>query len=695
MLRAYFNIRRRGWVMAPRAFKFRAFLSYSHRDKLWGNWLHSALERYRIDVDLVGRETAVGPVPRSLRPIFRDRDDFSAGHSLSEQTRTALEDSQFLIVLCSPHAASSKYVNEEIRSFKAMGRGDRIIPVIVGGEPSDSARECFPSALRYKLGSAGALTTEMEDLLAADARPEGDDKSLALSKVVAGLLCVGLDEIIRRADQARRRHNRVLTVVAGLFLLLAIAASVSAVFAYRQLQIANQRLDFAIDAYGLVTQATAKSSRTVTPRDLLRNAETALDGLFDQSGDTPKQRLRRALLLISFVDAYFTIGDTEEAKKRGNQARSLLTGLERAGDNSPGLQLGLASAYERIADVLKVQGDLDGTQAGLRTALAIRQHVQRASDFSGMLNLALLFNALGELLQSRGEFAIALATLEQGLGIAQRAAPEDKFDPQQQYGLSRIYNSIGDLLGATGREPERLEYFEKALAIRKRLVEQDPNNTEWQRMLSWSHGFVGDSFQAQKDYAAALANYQTSLSLRQTLVDRYPDNTLWQNDLAWMHGYIGEVLFAQGKNDEALDQYSSAHNTFKKLATSDAFNKRWQRDLAWSLKGIGQTQTHLGQLHQAVHNLEMAIQLLEPAVKASPNQADWRRGLANTYQRLANALRATGDLTAASQRYASALSACPQDGLTVDQLMNLPVEEVLDAKTCPGAPDEKKVGGAN
>ena len=57
-------------------FKYRAFLSYSHRDTAWAKWLHRALEAYRIDKDLVGRETTVGPVPQSLRPIFRDREDF-------------------------------------------------------------------------------------------------------------------------------------------------------------------------------------------------------------------------------------------------------------------------------------------------------------------------------------------------------------------------------------------------------------------------------------------------------------------------------------------------------------------------------------------------------------------------------------------------------------------------------------------
>src|SRR5580692_11123355 len=101
-------------------FKYRAFLSYSHRDTGWAKWLHRALEGYRIDKDLVGRETPYGPIPKTLRPIFRDREDFAAGHSLTEQTLAALESSEFLIVLCSRSAARSSYVNEEIRRFKTL-----------------------------------------------------------------------------------------------------------------------------------------------------------------------------------------------------------------------------------------------------------------------------------------------------------------------------------------------------------------------------------------------------------------------------------------------------------------------------------------------------------------------------------------------------------------------------------------------
>ena len=183
----------------PAAFKYRAFISYSHADTAQAKRLHRALESFRIDKDLAGRETATGAIPKALRPIFRDRDEFTAGHVLSDQTQAALDASQALIVICSPASAKSRYVNEEIRLFKSRHAERPVIPLIVAGKPGDSELECFPPALKFKLDADGQITDESVELLAADVREEGDGKSLALAKIIAGLLGVSSDDIYRRA----------------------------------------------------------------------------------------------------------------------------------------------------------------------------------------------------------------------------------------------------------------------------------------------------------------------------------------------------------------------------------------------------------------------------------------------------------------------------------------------------------------
>ena len=62
--------------------------------------------------------------------------------------------------------------------------------MIVAGKPDDPKSECFPPALKFRLDAGGQVTTEVDELLAADAQEEGDGKNLALAKVVAGLIGV-------------------------------------------------------------------------------------------------------------------------------------------------------------------------------------------------------------------------------------------------------------------------------------------------------------------------------------------------------------------------------------------------------------------------------------------------------------------------------------------------------------------------
>ena len=85
-----------------KSFKYKAFISYSHQDKKWGDWLHKNLENFRIPKGLVGKETKSGVVPKRLFPIFRDREELPTSHELGKVIGQALRDSSHLVVICSP-----------------------------------------------------------------------------------------------------------------------------------------------------------------------------------------------------------------------------------------------------------------------------------------------------------------------------------------------------------------------------------------------------------------------------------------------------------------------------------------------------------------------------------------------------------------------------------------------------------------
>lgn len=194
--------------------RYRAFISYSHRDAAFGRRLHRRLESYALPRRLVGRPGARGPTPRRLAPIFRDREELAAAHDLTAEVRAALAASDSLVVVCSPHARASPWVAREIEVFRALHPGRPVLAALVDGEPG----ACFPEPLRL----AGT------EPLAADFRKSRDGSRLALLKLVAGIAGVGLDQLVQR--DAQRRLRGVTAVTAGA-LVLALGMSGLAAFA--------------------------------------------------------------------------------------------------------------------------------------------------------------------------------------------------------------------------------------------------------------------------------------------------------------------------------------------------------------------------------------------------------------------------------------------------------------------------------
>src|SRR4051794_1506515 len=95
-------------IVRPHA-RYYAFLSYSHKDSAFADWLHGQLEEFKVPHGLAGKLTGHGVIPKRLTPIFRDRHELAAADDLGGEIRHALESSQYLIVLCSPDAARSRW----------------------------------------------------------------------------------------------------------------------------------------------------------------------------------------------------------------------------------------------------------------------------------------------------------------------------------------------------------------------------------------------------------------------------------------------------------------------------------------------------------------------------------------------------------------------------------------------------------
>lgn len=218
--------------------KYAAFISYRHvePDRTWAKRLHTLLETYRTPKSLVRTGT-----PAKLGRVFRDEEELAASADLSAEINTALEQSAYLIVVCSPNTPQSKWVNAEVTRFRELGRHDRILALLIDGQPSDS----FPPALcelRRTEPIEGTPTERVEivEPLAADVRPRAgasasEIRTIAQLRFAATLLGVPYDDLRQRDLQRRLRNARW---VAGLTVTLSVVFLGLVLLAWQQRQTA-------------------------------------------------------------------------------------------------------------------------------------------------------------------------------------------------------------------------------------------------------------------------------------------------------------------------------------------------------------------------------------------------------------------------------------------------------------------------
>ncbi|MBR6749125.1 MAG: TIR domain-containing protein, partial [Bacteroidaceae bacterium] len=191
--------------------KFFAFISYQRQDEEYAEWLRKKLEHYRLPSSLREKDASL---PKEIRPIFRDALELTGGF-LAQEIEQALEQSKFLIVICSPRSARSPWVNKEVEYFIQSGRTQYIIPYIIDGEPfaQDESNECFPPALR-------ALTANNE-LLGINMNELGRDA--AAIKVVARMFGLRFDTLWQRYEREQRRNRWLVVGGALLFAVVSLA----------------------------------------------------------------------------------------------------------------------------------------------------------------------------------------------------------------------------------------------------------------------------------------------------------------------------------------------------------------------------------------------------------------------------------------------------------------------------------------
>jgi tetratricopeptide (TPR) repeat protein len=607
--------------------KYRAFLSYSHRDSQWGTWLHKSLESYRPPKQIVGTVTARGPVPKRLTPIFRDREELASATDLGALLNEALRASACQIVICSPSSARSKWVNEEILAFKRLGREDRIFALIVGGEPyasddpAHAEEECFPPALRYKLGPDGNLSTERTEPIAADARPGKDGRNNAKLKLIAGLLGVGFDGLRQR--EQRRRQRQLFMIASGAITGMVITSGLAAaaliaraqaqrqtVIAKREAETARQTTAFLVNLFRVSDPSEARGN-SLTAREVLDKGAARIET------QLAKQPQIQATLMDTLGTVYMGLGLYGQAKPLLDSAVAKRQALVPA---EPGE---LALSLSHTGDLLAFRAEYPAAEAAYHKAIALQRSLPPDKRDDAALARSLF--GLGNEQENAGQFGDAERSLREALGLQQRlfnganadtahtlqvlawavrerdlneAAPlmQNAVAMQRKLWGAEPYpdyadalNDLGLMLRDQGDYDQAERLLQESLAMYRRLLgDRHPN-------LGYALNNLGLVQHIKGDFAEAEATYRQALGMqRELLGEVHPDTALTLSNLAFVLNDKGDIHGALQAQGESLDIY-------RKLFPAG------NPDVARNLNRIGYLYTEAQDYAAADRNLEEAL----------------------------------------------------------------------------------------
>lgn len=452
---------------------YRAFISYSHRDEAAAHKLHRWLESYRVPKRLSDRATTIGSAPRRLTPIFRDRLELPAASDLNAEVRQALAASDALLVLCSPAAKSSQWVNAEIRLYRHLRPDRPIIAALLSGDPEES----FPDAL-LEPDENGVVT----EPVAADFRKNQDGTRLARLKIVAGLSGLALDQLIQR--EAQRQLQRVIAITLFIFLITLVMALMLTyvVHARREAEYQRHQAESLIEF--MLTDLRDKL-KGVGRLDVLQSVnERALAYYGDQSDLSafPVESLeRRARILHAMGEDDQRRGAPAAALAKFREAHRVTGALLASAPNDPLRIYAHAQSEFWIGyiDFMNQRPDEALPRFVAYRALALRLTEIEPDNLSYWRELAYAEGNICTIAVMRKGPSKDLDTCRTALATMERIAKAKPADHAIQSDLANRHAWMADALHAAGRDQDALKERAKQSTIIDALLRQDPRNASY------------------------------------------------------------------------------------------------------------------------------------------------------------------------------------------------------------------------
>ncbi|MEO8547481.1 MAG: toll/interleukin-1 receptor domain-containing protein [Sphingomicrobium sp.] len=650
--------------------KYYAFLSYSHADEATADWLHEALERFRTPSALAGRLTDNGVIPRRLTPVFRDRHELPASADLADGIRDALDGSRFLIVLCSPTAAASHWVNAEIDMFKRHRPDGCVLVAILDGKPFASeipgreAEECFPPALRHRYDRRGRPTARRAEPLAADLRDDHDGRRLGLLKLVAGMLGVGLDEIVQR--ETLRRQRRLAIVAAASLAGMALTSTLS-VFA---LQSRNEARDQRKEAESLVGFMLGDLRSKLEPLgrlDVLDSVgQRALAYYQSQdkgslSDDSLAQRSKALTLMGEIAN---TRGNLDTALRLYREALAGTAEALRRAPNNPQRLFDHAQNVYWVGYIDWQRGRLDRAESAFREyqQLAAQMIALEPNQPKWRLEAKYADSTLGTVLVDQRRFSDAASAFQKSLSASEVLAASAPDNRNNQVALLEALAWLSEAREKEGRLEDALAQRERQIAILDRLIAAHGGDAEYRRKAMSAHTAMGRLLASRGDLTAGLKEARLANMYADQLVASEPNNTEWMEFAAVSKLEFGDLLLAAKVVEASASAVRSGCDMAARLIAKDSSVLSWRDGLRRScLRRRAEIALARGAPEEAVALSRQMLNVAKANQNASP--IDGAIAVASADQLVGDALQASGNSQSARQSWRTAADEWPKGAM--------------------------------
>ncbi|RGP40945.1 Non-specific serine/threonine protein kinase [Altererythrobacter insulae] len=599
--------------VALHEYTYKAFISYSWADAKWGKWLQHAVETYRTPKALIEKHAGMREIPARLTPLFKDREEQAAGASIGASIEAALADSEYLIIICSPNSAQSQWVNHEIAWFKTNRNPDKILAVIVAGEPGDAQQECFPKALTHTIAPDLSVTdTPDEAPLAADARNSGDGKRLAKMKLVAAMLGVGLDQLLRRDDRRRVLRARV---IAGASLALALVMSGLTWFAVEQRNEAQEQRESAEQLVESMLTDLRESLEPVGRLDALDvPGQLALSYYADQDpGDLNADSLgRRARALLLVGEVSNIRGNSDEALKAFTEAAATTEEqLSRDPDNEQRI-FDHAQSVFWVGYIAYNRGELENAEAQFREYKRLADRLIELNPYKPEWQMESSYaeGNLGTMWAEQGRYAEAEPAFANALQMVEAISEGTALDASQQHEIGLAVNWLGIAKGELGKTQESLALHMREIKIYEDILRIDPTNTLAKNRLAVAFQHLAVRQLELGSTEESIRSLERSLRVNSDLRQIEPDNTEWQE--TEVSGRLDQAitLIYAGRLDESRGMLERASGLLSDMIATDPTNSVWTAELRRrQLSTLARLEMASGNIRQAKSSIDQALKL--------------------------------------------------------------------------------------